>query len=284
LRWSAVILLVLLVLVYLVMPFAFGVYVVIPAHSSVGAPPAGFDEVSLQTDDGVKIAGWYAPPQDGAAIVLVPGSGDSREDVRSYAELLVKHGFGVLAIDLRGHGESGGSGNRYGWMGTHDIGAAVSFLQGRTEVKTIGGLGLSLGGEVLLGAASSYPALKALVSEGASYRTFDEYYDLSSQHPLYRNFTTRVLFFSVKLFSGDDPPLPILDSITAAESTAFLFIAAGNKRAEIDYNELFLKAVGDRGSLWVVPKAGHTQGFRRAPDEYEQRVIDFFEQALVNPS
>jgi len=214
----------------------------------------------------------------------VPRSGDSREDVRSYAALLKKHGFGVLAIDLRGHGESGGSGNRYGWMGTHDVGAAVSFLQGRAAVKAIGGGGLSVGGAVLLGAASAYPALHAIVSEGASYRSFDEYYDLPSTHPLYRNFTTRVLFFSVNLFSGDDPPTPILDSITAAEATAFLFIAAGTKGREIDYNELFLKAVGDRGSLWVVPDAGHTQGFRRAPDQYEQHVIGFFAQTLVNPS
>ena len=40
-------------------------------------------------------------------------------------------------------------------------------------------------------------------------------------------------------------PKPILDSITAAESTSFLFIAAGKKSAEIDYNEMFLGAVGD---------------------------------------
>ncbi len=283
-RWAVIVLLVLLVLVYLVLPFAVGIYVVIPARTSVGEPPAGFEEVTLKTDDGVKIVGWYAPPQNGAVIVLVAGAGDSRKDVRAYAELLARHDYGVLAIDLRGHGESGGSGNRYGWMGTHDVGAAVSFLQGQDDVQAIGGLGLSLGGEVLLGAASSYPALHAIVSEGASYRSFDDYYQLPVTHPLYHNFTTRVLFFSVNLFSSDQPPLPILDSITAAETTRFLFIAAGKKSTEIDYNELFLNAVGDRGTLWIVPNAGHTQGYRRAPDEYEQRVIDFFEQTLLNPS
>jgi len=35
----------------------------------------------------------------------------------------------------------------------------------RSEVETIGGLGLSLGGEVLVGATSTYPALQAVVEE-----------------------------------------------------------------------------------------------------------------------
>lgn len=284
LRRLPVILVMLLVLVYIVFPFAMGIYVIWPADASVGEPPAGFEEVSVTAEDGVKLAAWYAPPQNGAVILLLAGSGGSRKNVRSYAALLVEHDFGVFALDLRGHGESDGKTNRYGWLGTRDVGAAVDFLQQREEVKAIGGLGLSLGGEVLLGAASDYPALKAVASEGASYRSFDELYDLPSERPLYRNFTARVLFFSVRLLSGEEPPKPLLDSITAAESTSFLFIAAGKKEAEIDYNELFLDAVGDRGTLWVIPNAGHTQGFSRVPDEYEQRVIGFFEQVLVNPA
>jgi fermentation-respiration switch protein FrsA (DUF1100 family) len=91
------------------------------------------------------------------------------------------------------------------------------------------------------------------------------------------------MFNSLRLFSGDKPPTPILDSITAADGTSFLLIAAGTSAEEIDYNTLFAEAIGEqRADLWIVPDAGHTAGFSRYPEDYEQRVIDFFEQTLIN--
>ena len=91
----------------------------------------------------------------------------------------------------------------------------------------------------------------------------------------------RVLSFALGLISGDQPPTPILDSIQAAGDARFLLIAAENEAHEAPYNEVFAEAVGERAEVWVVPDAGHTQGLRRAGAEYEQRVIGFFEAALL---
>jgi hypothetical protein len=33
--------------------------------------------------------------------------------------------------------------------------------------------------------------------------------------------------------------------------------------------------------LWEIPEAGHTGGLETRPDEYEQRVVAFFDQALL---
>ena len=146
-----------LVVLYLLLPVGVGVSVVLPFKETVGLPPAGFESISLTTDDEVTLAGWYKPPLNDAVIILIHGAGGSREGLRPYAEMLARHGYGVLALDLRGHGASAGHTNRFGWQGTRDVGAAVDFLKTRGEVKAIGGLGSSLGGEVLLGAASAYP-------------------------------------------------------------------------------------------------------------------------------
>lgn len=281
LRWFFILLAVLILLVYIGMPFAFGVYATLPIKTSVGAPPEGVEEISLLTEDNVKLIAWYAPPQNGAVIILVAGAHGTRNSVRPYADMLRQHGFGTLSLDLRGHGESEGNSNQFGWEGTQDIGAAVAFLQTREEVKAIGGLGTSLGGEVVLGAASTYPELQAIVSDGASFRSVEEYIDLSYQRPLHRNFTTRVMYLAVRLFSGDKPPLPIRDSLLAAPNTHFLLIAGGNEHTEVDYNEMFADTVGERATLWVAPKAGHVGAFGRHREEYEQRVISFFEESLL---
>src|SRR5690606_19488500 len=168
------------------------------------------------------LKGWYRAPANGAAILLLHGAGSSRESVRPYATFLVRHGYGVLALDLRGHGESAGKTNKLGWQGTRDVGAAVAFLQDRDEVQAIGGLGLSMGGEVLLGAAADYPAIGAIVADGATRRCTAELRALESERPLVRNFTARVWYAIVGLLTGEAPPRPLLDAMLASPSTRFL--------------------------------------------------------------
>jgi fermentation-respiration switch protein FrsA (DUF1100 family) len=41
-------------------------------------------------------------------------------------------------------------------------------------------------------------------------------------------------------------------------------------------------AIDERARLWIVPEAGHTDAFSRYPDEYERRVIEFFESTWSN--
>lgn len=281
LRMAGIALLIAIPALYIGLPVVFAVIAVFPYQEDVGAAPDGFDEVALTTADGVTLQAWYVAPTNGAAIVLAHGAGGSREGLRDHAALLVRHGYGVLALDLRGHGESGGTTNRFGWQGTADIQAAVAFLAARPEVTAIGGLGLSMGAEVLLGASADNPAMRAIVAEGATQRSVDELRALEAERPLYRNFTARVMYAAVGLLTGDDPPRPLLDTIQDAAGTQFLLIAAEKEAREIDYNTLFAETVGARAALWVAPDASHTGAYDRHPEEYEQRVIGFFDAELL---
>jgi len=250
---------------------------VLPVRAYVGYPPQGFEEVTLQAEDGVELKAWHRPAKNGTAIILLHGASSSRESVRSYAEMLARHRYGVLMVDLRGHGESKGKINRLGWQGTLDVGAAVKFLEGRSEVQAMGGLGISMGAEVLLGAASQYPSITAIAADGATRRSVEELLALESERPLVRNFTARVMYATVRLFSGQKPPKPLLDSMIESGSTRFLFIAGGGNKLEVAFNEMFAEMLGSRADLWIAPEAEHVQAFRQYPAEYEQRVIAFFD-------
>jgi fermentation-respiration switch protein FrsA (DUF1100 family) len=282
LRVLIILVVIVLLGLYIVMPAAFGFFATRPISAVVGAPPDGFENVTLTAHDGVELAAWYAPPENGAAILLVHGSGDSREGLRPYAELLAGAGFGVLAVDMRGHGESGGTSNRYGWGAVPDVATALDYLQAQPDVRAIGGLGLSLGAETVLAAAGANPAMRAVVSEGATFRSLEDYVSLPANQSLVRNFTSRVLFLAVQVFGGTPPPTPsVLDWVTAATTTDFLFIANGNDPDEVDFTALYAAAAGERAEAWVIPDAGHIQGLARHPDEYAQRVIVFFEDSLL---
>jgi hypothetical protein len=86
---------------------------------------------------------------------------------------------------------------------------------------------------------------------------------------------------AVRVFSGDSPPEPLLDSMLHAPSTRFLLVAAGKKGSEIAFNRHFQSELGERAQLWVVDGAEHVQGLKVAGTAYETRIIGFFTSALL---
>jgi len=267
--------------VYVGLPVAMAVAATWPARAEVGTPPAGFSAVSFQTADGVTLNAWYAPSRNGATVIVAHGAGGSRSSVKGIATMLAKHDYGVLSLDLRGHGTSEGRTNRFGWAGTRDVQAAVDFLTAQDPETRIGAVGSSMGGEVLLGASAECPTMTAIVADGATRRSVDELLALPAERGIIHNFTARVMFLAVRLLSSDDPPTPLLAEMQRAAATSYLLIAAGNNKREVAFNEVFAETLGERATLWIVPGVGHTGALARYPAEYEQRVIDFLDERLL---
>ena len=268
--------------VYIGFPVAMGVAAVWPSRASVGTPPAGFSAVSFERGDGTKLAGWYAPTHNGAAIVVAHGAGESRGAMRRQAQMLAKHGYGVLAVDMSGHGESGGRTNRLAWEGTADISAAARYLAEQPGVSRIGAFGSSMGGEAVLGASGSTPQVTAIVADGATRRSTAELTTLPSQDSIAESFVPSVMYATVRLLSGQQPPAPLLGEMRHAPGTRFLLIAAGGNALETSFNRYFAEKIGERAQLWVAPGVGHVGAIGRYPDEYERRVIGFYDEALAN--
>lgn len=74
-----------------------------------GSGSAGPQEVDVKTDDGLTLKGSFFVPEKGSrapGVLLVHDAGSDRTQLDPIAERLQKQGFGVLTVDLRGHGES----------------------------------------------------------------------------------------------------------------------------------------------------------------------------------
>ena len=87
--------------------------------------------MALTTKDGLRLAAWYVPSRNGAAVVVFPG----RRGPLGHARMLVRHGYGVLLLDRRGEGASEGDFNARGWGGEPDLRAAVAYLRTRPDVR-----------------------------------------------------------------------------------------------------------------------------------------------------
>ena len=190
-----------------VVPFEFGYIATHVMRAAVADPELGaaHEDVTLTTSDGLELEGWYVPSRNGAAVIAFPG----RTNPQPHARMLIEHGYGVLLFDRRGEGASDGDGNMFGWGGTRDIEAALDFLEERPDVdpERIGGLGLSVGGELMLQAATEDTRLAAVVSEGAGTRTLSEELVDNDANSLIWGFHSLVAkHIGVALFSHESPP------------------------------------------------------------------------------
>jgi hypothetical protein len=245
--------------------------------AALGAP---YEEVTFTTSDGLELAGWYVPSKNGAAVIAFPG----RKGPQPHARMLARHGYGVLLFDRRGEGESEGDPNTLGWAGDRDLEAAVAFLRDRPDVDPdrIGGLGLSVGGEMLLQSAAESNALKAVVSEGAGTRSIREHVHMSGVARWILLPQWSVITAATAVFSNHAPP-PALNELVGRISPrpVFLIYTPHGQGAET-LNPTFYAAAGEPKTIWEIPDASHTGGLDARPKEYERRVLGFFDDALLN--
>ena len=135
---------------------------------------------TLTSADGTQLAAWVYTPKNISGtvpgIVVCHGFVSNKQSMQGISLELVKCGFVVIAIDFRGHGESGGNlGEERELYGddrnklVDDVYAAVQYLQNLAYVdnSSIGLVGHSMGGANVMGAAIKYPTeINATVSIG----------------------------------------------------------------------------------------------------------------------
>ena len=241
--------------------------------ADLGAP---YEDVQFATADGLRLKGWYIRSHNGAAVISFPGRASSQKR----AKLLARHGYGVLLFDRRGEGESEGDPNAFGWRGARDIHAAVAFLQRQADVdpERIGGIGLSVGGEMMIEAAAESRELKAIVSEGASSRSVRD--EIANGSDWQEVLATGVVGGATAVFTNNLPPRTLQSLVPQISGATFFVYGEHGQPAERPANRAFYAAARGHKEIWEVPDSGHIGGTEARPVEYERRVTKFFDRWL----
>ena len=236
--------------------------------------------VTLRTADGLDLGGRYVSSRNGAAVIVFPGSASRAAQARA----LVRKGYGVLMLDPRGYGDSEGDPNMFGWSAGRDVDAGVAFLARCADVRDgrIGGLGFSVGGEVMLEAAARNPALLAVVADGAGERSVRES-RLRGRAGWPSLPTYLVQTAAVAVLSGDRPPPSLVDLVPRIAPRPLLLIGAGSDNGGEDLQPHYFAAAKEPKEFWRIPEAGHTGGYAARPRQYALRLTGFFDEALLSP-
>lgn len=256
-------------------------------------------------EDQVQLRGWFIPGvlPDGTltaqrAIIFVHGRQANRTDpsikLLELSVAFARHGFAVLAFDLRGNGQSPPAPLDFGYFGQRDVLGAVDYLRSGPlpypalgRPRAIAGWGVSTGAATLLLAAAHEPGIQAIVSDTA----FAEIVpimerELPKQVPLPSMVTPGALL-AVHLFYGVDyyavRPVDVVARL-APRPLFFIhgdhddFIPASNMDRLVNAART---APNAHVTSWLTPGVTqHASSYKTLGDAYVNRVVAFYTDAL----
>ena len=252
----------------------------------VGPPPAvlgpGAETVTVPVPAREPVAGWYAPGPPGApTVVMLHGHTDTRRQMTSRAALVLEDGYGVLMVDLPGHGESPAEAVGFGWTERFAASAAVDWVRRQRPRTKVGVLGVSLGAATAA-LAGPYLEADALVLE-AAFATFED---------ALRNRARRLFGpmsgpaeyalvgqVQVQLGVPADSVRPVA---ALARTSAPTFVIGGleDRVTPPAETRALYQAAPEPKELWLVEGAGHEDYYALEPETYRRRVLAFLDAHL----
>lgn len=249
---------------------------IVPQGKTLQKYKIEYRSVELITEDGVRLAAWYTPPQNGAVILLAHGYGNKRPEW-VYA-LLARKKYGVLAWDARAHGESEGSISTIGYLEVLDVKAALDYVLAQPEVEHVGGWGGSMGGATMIRAGARFPQIEALFIDSSFTSLEDEFNHLVPYpviNPIARFIVSAGTGFR---FANVDP---LQDIARISPRPVYLVQGMDDTVAPPDSGEKLFNAAGEPRFLWKQENVPHLSMYLDNPRRYQRRLVGFFDEWLL---
>jgi len=217
-------------------------------------------------------------------VLLLHGAREDRSSMVSRAQLLLRHGFSVLLIDLQAHGETPGDAITFGYRESRDVVAARDWIRETAPGRRIGVIGCSLGGaSVLLAPQPSgfdavvleavYPRISQAVEN--RIRIF-----LGPLAPVLAPLFLAQLQPRLHIAASDLEPIR---SIALLKAPVLVVAGSKDERTTLaESQELFKRAAVPK-SMWVVQGARHQDILAYDRHGYETYVLTFLIKALRPP-
>ena len=259
-----------------------------------------FTEVLFPSRDGLRLHGWFVPAKrvatfsmtdrDWAAgskgtVVLGHGRFGSKDPDLKYVPWFREAGYNCLLFDFRGHGRSEGDYTSFGYHERKDLLGAIDFLSGKGILK-VGVLGFSLGGAVGINTAAECDDIVAVVADGAFVelpRTLARgARERGFPRWLVRPLGPFILWLAGRRVGADlieSEPLRYVHRI--APRALFVIHGADDAYISVDDARRLYDRAGEPKELWIAQGAGHRRVDEVYPDEYQERVVGFFDRYLA---
>lgn len=240
-----------------------------------------FEEIELETSDGLTLRGWYLPREKAkGTVIFCHGLFNERSEMLGQAVFLNQNGYRAVLLDSRRHGKSDGKLVTFGYFERHDIEAAVHFaVDTKGEAGPVILWGISMGAANALMSAPDLPEIKAVIAESSFYTVKE-----TLRRDLGRMFRLPAFPFANLVVWMTELRLNIdLDTLDAGKAMArigdrAILLVGGteDQRMPVEINTRLLAAIpGNRKDQLIVQGAAHADAWQMDTDEYKARVLGF---------
>jgi len=269
-----------------------------------GQPVPDAEDVSFSTPDGLTLRACYlrAPGPRRGVILFGLEFGSNRWSCVPYCDFLRQNGFDIFAFEPRGQGDSAAQPGYepLQWVTdfeVRDFRAALAHVKSRPDAdpRGLGFFGISKGGSAGLIAAAGDPYVRCCVTDGifATHTTmlpymrkwiaiYSDRYRLQNILPgWYYRVAARAGLRRIRRERGCR--FPHLEHVMHKLTPRPLFMIHGGGDTYIkpEMAQALFDLARAPKELWFVDGAKHNQALQIAPDEYQRRVLAFFETHLA---
>ncbi len=273
-----------LVVIFIATTLIIGTLLSSPVNQTIGEPPSDIsaDIIEFQSSSGATIHGWFLQGKENAgAIVLMHGVRANRLAMLDRARFLNHEGFSVLLFDFQAHGESIGKNITFGYLESRDAQSAIDYIRSRLPQEKIGVIGVSMGGAAFL-LAEQKLNVNAVVLEMV-YPTIEQAISnrITSRLGSWSSIFTPLLTLQLKPKLGIDiKDLRPIDYISEINSPTLFIAGEMDEHTTLEESSALFAAANEPKEIWIVPNAKHIDFYPLVKEEYEQRVLQFFEKHL----
>ncbi len=240
------------------------------------------EEVQLLSPDGISLRAWYYPTGNQAAVIAIGGLGGALGRNLPPVEPLLRAGYGVLQLDSRAC-TSPPADVTLGYQEAGDAAAALEFLLSRPEIDSnrIGIIGFSMGGVGAIRSAARRPEIAAVIAEGGYYNLGKDIVESDRPKPL----AMRIFLYTVAgIFWGQTGVNPWrsspIDDLPAISPRPILLIY-GEFESDDGRALAQFEAADPPKQLWLVSGGDHGTNYDLDPEQYGQKILEFFNKALL---
>ncbi|MBI4299056.1 MAG: alpha/beta fold hydrolase [Chloroflexi bacterium] len=237
----------------------------------------------------VTLNGWYIPGNSRKpTIIFVHGISGTRSTDKAVdlASRLVIKEYNVLLFDLRGHGDSEGEKISGGYFEQEDVLGAFDYLVERgTPPQRIGLIGFSMGAGISILAAAKEPAIQAVVADSPFANASELIAQEVDRKTVFAQWVAPIFVPTSKILAnmlyGIDVGALVPEEAVKRFAYPILVIhGTADQRIPPEHGTRVYKAAHPDSVIWLVPGVEHVDAFLKHPDEYVDRVVDYFNRRL----
>jgi len=251
-----------------------------------------FEDVEfLSRDNDIVLKGWFIKVEQSlGTIIFVHGLGNVRsgDNAVELASRLSQEGYNSLLFDLRGHGDSGGDRISGGYFEKLDVLGAFDYLiQRNIPEYQIGLIGFSMGAGIGILAAAEESLINSLVVDTPYAKAEELVAQETARKTVFPEwfvpiFMPGIKFMAQSIYGIDLNALVPEQAVKKLGFPILVIHGQSDTRIPVNHAERVYNAAHSGSNLWIVPDTEHVDSFINFPEQYVQKVTNYFETRFID--